>query len=59
MKGLHIVSFLYTYGISLDIPTRGHIVYFISLFHDYTFTWLCLYFIIQVGRFYCAGHMLY
>ena len=47
MKGLHIVSFLYTYGISMDIPTRGQIIVFISLFDDYTFIWLCLSFIIQ------------
>ena len=42
MKGLHIVSFLYTYGISLDIPTRGHMFIsshssMITLLHGYAY----------------------
>ena len=59
MKGPYLSSFWHAYGISLDIPTRGQIIYFISLFDDYSFIWSCLYFIVQVGMFHCAGHMLY
>ena len=35
-KRLHIVSIWYTYGISLDIPTRGQVIYFISFIDDCT-----------------------